>query len=291
LSPFFGFAQFDFAGSLPLADGRYLASREDDEGESVLVLQTLAAPPRPSRRRRKPRDAEAAPTPPEVPVARATAIRAFEPFERPEEAAAWLASATATEASIDAVVETGIALVNDALHAQAVAAADPHPAAVTPERAVAVRLGYGSGKQTAESTYGEAREVDVRAPGGSSRRRRQEDMRPQERVAALLRGRQRTDVCETLLLRARADLDAGRRREAALQLRVGIEALLFELAGRLEDADHARDVEALEERRPAVEAAAERALRGDLASETETAVREALELAERILRRRRLLTE
>jgi len=257
----------------------------------VLVVQTLAAPPRPSRRRRKPRDAEAAEAPPEVPVARATAIRAFEPFDDAEEAAAWLAGATATEDAIDGAVATGIALVNDALHAQAVATADPLPAAVAPERAVAVRLGYGSGEQTAEGTFGEAREVDVRALGGSARRRRQEEVRPQERVAALLRGRERADACETLLLRARADLDAGRRREAALQLRVGIEALLAELREVLDDADHARDVEALEERRPAVEAAAGRALKGDLAPEAEKSVREALELAERILRRRRLLTE
>jgi hypothetical protein len=291
LSPFFGFAQFDFAGTLPLADGRYLAQREEGDGESVLVLQTLAAPPRASRRRRKPRDAEAAPTPPEVPVARATAIRAFDPFDGPEEAAAWLAGATAAEAMIDAVVATGIALVNDALHAQAVSAADPYPAAVAPERAVAVRLGYGSGEQIAEGTYSEAREVDVRAIGGSLHRRRQEDMRPQERVAGILRGRDRTDVCETLLLRARADLDAGRRHEAALQLRVGVEALLVELPEALDDADHGRDVEALKERRATIVAAAERALRSDLAPEAETSVRESLELAERILRRRRLLTE
>lgn len=291
MSPFFGFAQFDFAGTLPLADGRYLAQREDGEGDSVLVLQTLAAPPRPSRRRRKPRDAEAAPAPPEVPVARATAIRAFEPFDGPEEAAAWLATATVDEATIDAIVATGIALVNDALHAQAVAIADPYLAALTPERAVAVRLGYGSGEQTAEGTFSEAREVDVRAPVGSPRRRRQEEARPQERVAAMLRGRERADACETLLLRARADLDAGRRREAALQLRVGVEALLVELPEALDDADHVRDVEALGERRRAVEAAAERALRADLAPEAERSVREALETAERILRRRRLLTE
>ena len=291
MSPFFGFAQFDFAGTLPLADGRYLAEREDGEGESVLVVQTLAAPPRASRRRRKPRDAEAAPTPPEVPVARATAIRAFEPFDGPEEAAAWLAGATASEEAIDAVVDAGIGLVNDALHAQAVATADSLPAAVAPERAVAVRLGYGSGEQTAEGTYSEAREVDVSAVGGSVRRRRQEEVRPQERVAALLRGRERADACETLLLRARADLDAGRRREAALQLRIGVEALLFELSEALDDADHTRDIEALKACRPAVEAAAERALRGDLAPEAERSVREALELAERILRRRRLLTE
>lgn len=276
---------------MPLADGRYLASREDEGGESVLVVQTLAAPPRPSRRRRRPRGAEAAPTPPAVPLARATAIRAFESFDEPEEAAAWLASATAAETAIDAVVVAGIALVNDALHAQAVAAADPRPAAVGPERAVAVRLGYGSGEQTAEGSYSEAREVDVRATVGSPRRRRQEEVRPQERVAAVLRGRERLDACETLLLRARGDLDAGRRREAALQLRIGIEALLFELTDALDDADHRRDIEALEGRRKAVDAAAERALRGDLASEAEAWVREALEIAERVLRRRRILDE
>lgn len=292
LSPFFfGFAQFDFAGALPLADGRYLARREDGEGEGVLVLETLAAPPRPSRRRRKPRDAETAPTPPEVPLARATAIRAFDPFDGAEEAAAWLAGATAGEEAVDAVVATGIALLNDALHAQALAVADPYPAALAPERAVAVRLGYGSGEQTAAGTYSEAREVDARAPAASLRRRRQEEVRPQERIAALLRGRERPDACETLLLRARADIDAGRRREAALQLRVGVQALLFELADGLDDDGHRRDIAALEGRQPSVDAAAERALRGDLPTEVETGVRESLEVAERILRRRRLLTE
>jgi hypothetical protein len=290
LSPYFGFAQFDLAGALPLADGRYLASSED-AGESVLVLQTLAAPPRPSRRRRKPRDAEAAPAPPAVPVARATAIRAFDPFDGPEEAAAWLAGATADDDAIDAAVGTGIALLNEALHAQALAVADPLPAAVSAERAVTVRLGYGSGEETAEGAFSVAREVDLRATGSSRRRQREESLRPQERVAALLRGRERTDLCEALLLRARADLDAGRRREAALQLRIGVEALLFELPEALDDEGHRRDIAALEERRRTVDGAAERALRADLADEAENSVREALELAERILRRRRLLTE
>jgi hypothetical protein len=253
-------------------------------------VQTLAAPPRPGRRRRRPRDAEAAPTPPEVPVSRATAIRAFDPFDGPDEAAAWLAGATAEEDSIDAAVATGIALVNDALHAQAVAAADPYPAAVAPERAVAVRLGYGSGEQIAEGTFSAAREVDVRTPVGSRRRRREEDLRPQERVAGVLRGRERTFACEILLLRARADLDAGRRREAALQLRVGIEALLAELPEALDDEGHRQDVEDLAQHQPSIEAAAERALKSDLPPEAETTTREALELSERILRRRRVLS-
>jgi hypothetical protein len=255
----------------------------------VLVVETLAAPPRPSRRRRRPRDAEAAAAPPEVPLSRATAIRAFEPFEARHEAAAWLAAATAEDAELDRLVATGIALVNDALHAHAVAAADPFVAALAPERAIAVRVGYGSGEETAEGAYSEACEVDVQTTSASRRRRRQEDLRPQERVAAVLRGRERVDVCETLLLRARADLDAGRRREAALQLRVGVEALLAELPEALDDDNHRDDIEALNERQPAIEAAAARALKGDLDVEAEKSAEESLELAERILRRRRVL--
>jgi hypothetical protein len=254
----------------------------------VLVVQTLVAPPRPSRRRRRPRDADAAELPPQLPLARATAIRAFQPFDQPEGAAAWLAGATASEEAIDEVLETGVALLNDALHAQAVAAADPGSPLLTAERAVAVRVGYGSGDQIADSTFTEAREVDV-AGGSSRRRRRQEELRPQERLAAVLRGRERFDLCEPLLLRARADLDAGRRREAALQLRIGVEALLAELPEALDDADHRRDVDALAERREAIQATAKRALAGDLGDEAEATARESLELAERILRRRRVL--
>jgi hypothetical protein len=289
LSPFFGFAQFDFAGTLPLADGRYLARRESGDGDSVLVVETIAAAPRPSRRRRLPRDAEAAPTPPQVPVSRATAIRAFEPFAGPEEAAAWLAAASADEAELDRIVATGIALVNDALHAHAVAAADPFIAALPPERALAVRVGYGSGEETAEGAHSEAREVDMQTTGASRRKRRQEDLRPQERVAAVLRGREQADACETLLLRARADLDAGRHREAALQLRVGVEALLSELPEALDDDDHRADIKVLKARQAAVDAAAERALKGDLGPESKKSVASGLILAERILRRRRVL--
>jgi hypothetical protein len=253
-------------------------------------VQTIAAPPRPARRRRRPRDAKAAAPPAELPLSRATAIRAFEPYEDDADAAAWLGSATASEAAIDAVLETGTALLNDALHAQAVAAADPHVATLTPERAVAVRLGYGSGDQIADGAYSEAREVDV-ASTGSPRRRRQEELRPQERVAAVLRGRESFAACEPLLLRARGDLDAGRRREAALQLRVGVEAMLAELPGAIDNDDHDRDLAALEESRPAVEAAATRALAGDLTDEAEATVRKTLALAERILRRRRVLAD
>jgi hypothetical protein len=286
LGKLFGFAQLDFAGTLPLEDGRYLARNE--EGESVLVVQTLGAPPPPRRgrrsRRAKPR-VELAP----LPLARVTAVRAFAPFGSEEEAARWLDEAAEAEDTTDVLVAGGVGLLNRALHALAAASADPHGHELAPEHAAAVRIGYGGGEEIAASEFTAAREVDVRARSSSRSRRRQEALRPQERVAGVLGGRERIDACETLLLRARADLDAGREREAALQLRVGLEALLVELKGALEDPKHEEDMAALDARRAEAGEAANAALAGELDARRAAQVRELLELCERVLRRRRVL--
>jgi hypothetical protein len=287
LSKLFGFAQFDFAGTLPLTDGRYLA--RDEEGESVLVVLTLGAPPPPARRRRRPRKAASGGEPEPLPLTRVTAIRAFAPFGGEEEAARWLEEATEAEDTTDVLVADGAALLNRALHAQAAAAADPYGHELTPGQALKVRLGYGSGEALAESEFTAAREVDVRAGAASRGQRRQESLRPQERVAGVLGGRERIDACETLLLRARADLDAGREPEAALQLRIGLEALLIDLKGALDDPGHEEDMAALNARRSEAGEAANAALKGDLEAARAIQVRELLELCERILRRRRVL--
>jgi hypothetical protein len=292
-SRLFGFVQFEFAGPLALPDGRYLVRDQFADGaETVLVLRTLGAPRPPSRRRRRPRAADPDAEQQPLPLTRATVIRAFAPFARPDEAERWLDEACEAEDSADVLVSDGVAMLNRALHAQNVAAGDAHGQHVIPERAVAVRIGYGSGEETADGLYTAAREVDVWASGASKRRRREEDLRPQERVAAVLGGREQINVCETLLLRARADLDAGREREAALQLRVGLEALLAELAelaSGIEDPGHKQDVGTLQERRHEAGEAANLALQGDLDAAHATAVRELLELSERVLRRRRVL--
>lgn len=273
---------------LPLADGRYLA-RDEEGGESVLVVKTLGAPPPPPRRRRRPRQAEPEAELSPLPLARATAVRAFAPFESEDEAERWLDEATEAEETADVLVAEGIALLNRALHIHAVAGADPHGHELTPERAVAVRIGYGDGAAVADSRFSAAREVDVWASGASRRRRRQEDLRPQERVAAVLAGRERLDACETLLLRARADLNAGRDREATLQLRVGLEALLAEMKGAIADLEHDEDMGLLNSRRAEVGEAANTALRGELDSEQTDQVEDLLKTCERVLRRRRIL--
>lgn len=275
---------------MPLADGRYLARANGPEGEeSVLVLQRVGAPAAAGRRRRRPRRAEAGDEPAKVTVTRATAIRAFAPLADEAEAARWLDEACEAEDTVDVLVDEGLALLNRALHAQAVASASPRAnselGAETAERTL---VGYGSGEEVAAGRFRDARAVDP-GPRASRRRRREEELRPQERVAALLGGREQLDACETLLLRARADLDAGRDREAALQLRVGLEALLVELKGALADPGHEEDMNTLTERKGEAGEAANAALAGELSAEQRSRVEELLRLCERVLRRRRIL--
>ncbi len=287
MSKTFGFVQLDFAGALPLADGRYL---ERDEGrERVLVIGTLGATPREHRRRRRPKGVEPEPAAATLPLARVTAVRAFAEFGEAE-AEEWLRGSSEDAEAAAALIADAVALLNRALHAQRVAAAEPHSRELGAERAVAVRIGYGEGAELAEGRFTAAREIDVWATGASTRRRREEGLRPQERVAAVLGGRERPDACETLLLRARADLDAGRDREAALQLRVGLEALLAEVGeGAVADPGHAADVGELRARRGEVGKAANAALAGPLDETQLGNVTALLERCERVLRRRRVL--
>ncbi|MFL5897952.1 MAG: hypothetical protein ACJ76D_05760 [Solirubrobacterales bacterium] len=288
MAKLFGFVQFDIAGTLPLADGRYLAGSGEQTGEEewVLVVKSLGAAPLPGRRRRRRQAAEPDPAP--LPLTRVTAVRASSPLAGKAEAARWLDEAAEGEDTVEVLADEAIAPLNRALHAQAVAAADPRGRELAPAEAERVLIGYGSGEETADGRFTDAREFDLTSPSTSRRRRREEELRPQERVAGVLRGRERLDACETLLLRARADLDAGRTREAALQLRAGLEALLVELEGMVEDPGHERDMATLRERQPEAIRAAEAALRTGLDGQQRAQVESMLEVAERILRRRRV---
>jgi hypothetical protein len=260
---------------------------EPEAAESVLIVQKVGAPPVGGRRRRKPRKAEPEPSP--LALTRVTAIRAFARFEGEEAAARWLEEALEAEDTVEVLVDEAVELLNRALHAQALASADPHSRqSLAAEGAERVLIGFGTGEETAVGRFRDARLIDV-SPRSSRRRRREEELRPQERVAAILGGRERADACETLLLRSRADLDAGREREAALQLRVGLEALLVELKGALSDSGHEEDMGTLQARRGEAGEAANEALKGDLGPERQLQVEELLKVCERVLRRRRIL--
>jgi hypothetical protein len=274
-SPLFGFVQFEFPWRLGPADGRYVLRGHAGVPAHVLVLETLgSAERRLLGRARRPRRAVPEPPPEPVPTSRATLIGA-EPFATQAEADAW-------RSGLEPEVEVARAIVtlNAVLHAQRAAAADPWLREVARDQALVVRIGLGAGDDVAHGRWRSA--VTVPAPPGAGTRR--SSLRSQERLAALLGGRDAALACEELALRARADLDAGRLREAALQLRVALEAALAELVPWAERAGLAARLEELRSERGPVGAAANRAVQGGLDAETAADVERVLGRLEAALR-------
>jgi hypothetical protein len=249
-------------------------SAADERLDAVLVLSTLGAPERRRLRgRRAQRVEEAGPEP--VPTARATVVRP-DPFDSPEDAAAWLASLRGDEVATGATLDEAVLTLNRAVRARRAATADPWLAEISAERALVARIGYGRGEAVAEGRFGEA--IELPRPGARRTKRSMEA--PEERFAALLGGREEALVAEELVLRARADLEAGRPREAALQARVALEALIAEL-----DAECAAP---LGEHRRAVGDAANAALRGELDQGTAAELERVVSAMEAALKRHRL---
>jgi hypothetical protein len=243
----FGFVQFEFAFPLGPADGRYLRRRAGDgEPERIVALRTLGARERRLIGGRRPQAVSEAADAAPVPTVRATLIDA-EPLA---DAQAWLDGLRGDSDSRDAYAERGLRELNAVLRAHRAAAADPYVREVARGHANVVRVGYGSGERVAEGRFDEAYEVPEPRP----RRARAEGLAPQERLAAVLSGGGTVLVAEELVLRARLDLEAGRPREAALQARVALEALLAELPDESELAGH----------RESVAAAANAALAGEV---------------------------
>jgi hypothetical protein len=275
----FRFVQFEFAFPLGPADGRYMTRADPDaEPEHILVLRTSGATPRPLIGRRRPRRSEGGDEPAAVPLVRATVIRA-EPFETDEGAAEWLDRMRRDRDALYEEAEAAAGELNALLRAHRAAAADPAARDVAPGGANAVRIGYGSGDQVAEGHFAEAYELPP-DDDSSKVRRRAAALAPDERLAAILGGREPLLACEELVLRARADLAAERPREAALQARIALEALLAELGGEAAT-EAAGD-------RDAVGRAANEALSGDPSDELQAEVADAVGRMETALRRRRL---
>jgi hypothetical protein len=260
--------QFEFGFLLGPPDSRYLVDRDR---RLVVALKTLGAPERRrlgGKRPRKAQDAEPEP----VPTSRATVISG-EPFADGAAAAAWLG-----EQNRDALAGLAGRAAEDLnmlIRAHRAAALDPYGRDVTVAQALVTRVGYGMGDQVAEGRFQDALVLPAPEPGRAAHD-------PSERLAALLSGRDSQMACEELVLRARADIAAGRPREAALQARVALEAFLFEMR----DAVHHADRGDLEAARSDIGKAANAALHGNPPSTLQAAVDQAVRLMERELRRR-----
>lgn len=244
----------------------------------VLVLKTLGAPVRkrrPGRRRPDHEHALPQPAPAEVTTTRATLVGASQ-LGAP--GADWL-----RDADIELEARTAIAVIDSVVHLHRSASADACVPVVTRERALVVRVGYGAGEQVADGRWTDAVTVAEAAAG---RRERSGVLRPQERLAAILGGRDVALACEELTLRARLDADAGRWREAAFQMRVALEATIAELGPWSGQADIAQRIAELRDQRGPVGDAANGALEGGLDDERIAAISHALERVEAALRTR-----
>jgi hypothetical protein len=273
----FRFVQFEFPWALGPPAGRYVLREPGrSEADHVLVVATLGAPERRRlARARRARTVAPEPQPTPVTTGRATVIEA-EPVALAD-AERWLAGAGV------AAAEAALRPLTRAVRSYRLASGDPTIREPGLAQVLVVRAGFGAGEEVAEGRWSEAREL----PATSEKRERRASMlRPQERLAALLGGRTGTLACEELALRARHDLDGGHPREAALQLRVALDAALAELPATASAASLRERIEELEGQRDAVHAAADAAIAGLLPEADREAVAHALGRLEAALRAR-----
>ncbi len=253
--------QFEFPWDLGPQPGRYTIREHLGEApEHVLVITRLDATQRHlrPRRRARARTREAPPEPPPEPVATSRAALVDTAALGDLDAAArWLAAAP-----LDALADAALRRLNRVLHAQRVASQDAHVREVSRAQALVVRIGFGDGERVAQGSWERARELPrarqgaLRVPAAG--------LRSQERLAAILAGRDVALACEELTVRARLDVDAARYREAALQLRVAFEATLAELEPWREAGGLAARLDALRLRRDDVGGLANAALANGL---------------------------
>ena len=252
-------------------------SAEAGEPEFVVVLATLGAPKRRTLSRGRARAMPPEPpSPAPVATARATVI-ATAPLDDEALAQTWLHSANiADEAAV------AIAVLNQLIYAQRIATADPHLHEVALTQAIAIRCGYGEGEKVADGRFSEALELPV-ATLARQQARPSGALRPQERLAALLAGRDRPLHCEELALRARSDVDAGRGVAAALAVGVAMDAAFAELDGVAGLGERLTELRVLRE---GVAGAARDALTGPPSAQAPEAVVFALGRLEAVLRAR-----
>ncbi len=195
--------------------------------------------------RRRPRGAAGAPSRPSqrrpapLPLTRVTAVRAQEPFESSRRRRApgckW---ALAAEAAIDAAVAEGLALLNRAIHAQAVAAPTPSAPSSGPNG----RPRCGSATAAARRSQPAAsprRATSTSAPRGSSARQRTKSCAPRSASRGPRRPRATSTPARPCPPRPRRP----RRRpppRGSPTAPSGLEAMLIELDGALADPAHER---------------------------------------------------
>jgi hypothetical protein len=242
----FPFVQLEFTHAIGPDPGRYVvlppgegrgpstdgAGRSDDAvvdppllaSADVLMIASSAARVRPLRQglpflRARPADSDAPPA--EVPLAIATVIRSLEPAADENAARANLDTWRRSAPARDERIERSVRDLNRAIRAHRVAAGDPFVTEVTPFDARLVRLGYGTGDRLATGAWDMAFVVPRAKPDA----RNPDAAAASDRVAAVMRGDAEVHDAEDMVLRGLMDLEQGRLRMAAMELRGAVTLL------------------------------------------------------------------
>lgn len=276
-----------------LDDGRYLERR--GESQRVIVIETEGALPPARRRRRRPRKIRTPERTTSLPLTVVTVVMASERFDGEARAGAWLAGTEEDEIT-ESLLEDALSALDRAL---ATAAATTGRAVGEPvglDQVVTARIGYGEGEQVYAGRFIEAADVDARGGTASPRRERLERIVPLPRIAAVLGGREPLLACEVMIPRVRADLDAGRLTPAALSIHEASRATLVELEFAVEDSDHEKDLDRLEELLDDLAALPGEVLGGEVPGPDQEAgiaarIETGLVISERIIRRYRITAQ
>jgi hypothetical protein len=256
-----------------------------------MVIESEGALPPARRKRRRPRKSNRSDSPTRVQITTVTVIRAYQPFEDEDDAKAWLQRLGEDEFT-DGLLNEALFTLDRARAADAAASGRPFAAPTEFAGILTARIGYGDGDRISEGRFTEAFDVDARGGVGSRRRERLSRTAPIARIAAIIGEKGRADSCEFLVPRVRADLDTGRIMTAALGIEMACRSTVAELDQVLDEPDHVTDLDQLEAMLPDLTT-----LTDSVLTETEPwpglaeSLEEPLAIAERILRRRRVLDQ
>ncbi len=260
--PLFRIVQVEVAGEVDLPTGRWTVRGHANRPEAVVVVELTERPPRRFRRRRKRKIAAL----PSVSVARLTVVDA-DPIDA-DDPTRWLA-----EQDDDDALGAALAVLERLTHVYAVAAGEPRPRPLRRRDLSRALLAFGTGYEGADGSWSAHRLLLLPTHDHQRVRRSGRGLGSEERLADLLSGRDPVLAAEPLALRVAHDLDAGRFREAALQLRIAVEAAIAELepwraAPRVDG-----ELQRLRDARGAVAEVATAAVRGGLSDDQVEQVR------------------
>lgn len=212
-------AQLDLPGEIVVEGGRYVVkpAGQPDGDADVLTIRTLGASRQRSSglfgRGKQQAQADGEPT---LRVTRVSLVKA-RPFATEAAAAAWLEDVADSEKLARGLAAEVARTLNRALGAHRVSAGDPYATDLHHGDALAIRFGYGTGEELAEGRHSDAVEMSERGRQRLLAALRV-DVGPQERVAAVLGGRDEVSPAEELLAGVRRALNERRAPEAAVML-------------------------------------------------------------------------